>query len=256
VADRARSLSFERIADSYDATRGGEERGAAFADSLRAWLPSSGRILEVGVGTGAVAATLHRDGYDIVGVDLSPAMLARAADRLGARVAVADVHRLPLASDSMAGAYATWVLHVVADPAAVLAEVARVLRTGGVFVAILSTPGEVSTDVDRLLRDLQARLRGERADAPERIEAHAVAAGFELIGRAEVPNQPHGLVPNEIVERIHQRTYSVLFDVDEQTWQTEVEPVVAALRALPDPDRARIHTDRYPLLAFRLPTTG
>ncbi|MCI0689164.1 MAG: class I SAM-dependent methyltransferase [Sporichthyaceae bacterium] len=251
MADRARSLSFERIADRYDVTRGGEERGAAFAAGIEPWLPDGGPILEVGVGTGAVAATLHRNGHDIVGVDLSPAMLARAVDRIGPRVAVADAHRLPIASGSMAAAYLVWVLHVVADPGAVLAEVTRVLRPGGVFVAILARPTEVSVDVDRLLRAMAERLRGSPVDEPDGVIALGRAAGLEPIGRAEVASKPYELVPTEVAARIYDRTYSALWDVDEQTWQAEVEPVVAALRELPDPHRARINTDPYPLLAFR-----
>ena len=250
------SLSFERIAERYDATRGGEERGAAFAAGIRPWLPGPGPILEVGVGTGAVALALQQTGLDVLGVDLSPAMLSKAADRLGSRVAVADVHRLPFATGSMAGTYATWLLHLVADPGAVLAEVARVLRPGGTFVAILSTPTELVTDVDRLVRGMQARLRGERADLAERIVSLAAGAGFELAGRAEVANEARGTVPSKVVEHIRQQTYSALWDLDDAVWQAEVEPTIAALRALPDPDRARIHQDRYPLLAFKLAVAG
>lgn len=256
MAESTPSLSFERIAETYDQTRGGEERGAAFAAGIRPWLPDRGPILEVGVGTGAVALALQRDGLDILGVDLSPGMLVKAAERLGPRVAVADAHRLPVATGSIAGGYAAWVLHVVADPGAVLAEVARVLRPGGVFVAILSTPTEMVTDVDRLLRAMQARLRGERTDSPERVVGLARAAGLELAGRTEVANELHGTVPAEVIERIYERAYSVLWELDEATWQAEVEPTVAAVRALPDPDGPRIHRDHYPLLAFRLPATG
>ena len=134
MADSSASLSFERVAECYDATRGGEERGGAFATGIRPWLPDDGPILEIGVGTGAVAVALRRAGLDVIGVDLSPGMLAKALDRIGPRVAVADAHRLPIVTGSMAAVYATWVLHVVADPSAVLAEVARVLRPGGTFV--------------------------------------------------------------------------------------------------------------------------
>ncbi|HKA68654.1 MAG TPA: class I SAM-dependent methyltransferase [Actinomycetes bacterium] len=250
------SLSFERIAESYDATRGGEKRGAAFAAGIRPWLPGRGPILEVGVGTGTVALALRRDGLDVLGVDLSPAMLARAAQRLGPRVGVADAQRLPIATGSMSGVYATWVLHVVADPGAVLSEVARVLRPDGAFVAVLSTPMQLVTDVDRLLRRMQARLRGERADTPERISSLAAAAGLELAGRADIANEMHETVPTEVVERIYDRTYSILWDLDDATWQAEVEPTVAALRALPAPGRARVHQDHYPLLVFRLPAAG
>src|SRR5262245_65957371 len=108
------SLSFERIAESYDQTRGGEERGAAFASGIRPWLPRKGSILEVGVGTGAVALALRQDGLDVVGVDLSPGMLVRAAERLGPRVAVADEQVVPIATGTIAGASATRVSDGVA----------------------------------------------------------------------------------------------------------------------------------------------
>ncbi|HEY6596686.1 MAG TPA: methyltransferase domain-containing protein, partial [Asanoa sp.] len=71
------SLPFDRVADRYDATRGGEERGRALADAVQPWL-APGRTLEVGVGTGLVAAELRARGFDVYGVDLAPAMVARA----------------------------------------------------------------------------------------------------------------------------------------------------------------------------------
>jgi len=72
---------------------------------------SGGPVLEVGVGTGRVAAAVARAGIDVVGVDVSPAMLARARDRLerdgvGDRVELIEgdmrrldlpAHRFPLA---------------------------------------------------------------------------------------------------------------------------------------------------------------
>ncbi len=50
----------------------------------KTWAPSpaGGRILELGCGSGRVLAPLIRDGHRVVGVDLSAAMLARAAARL------------------------------------------------------------------------------------------------------------------------------------------------------------------------------
>ena len=48
-----------------------------------------GSVLEVGVGTGAVMIALRERGHPVVGVDLSPAMLALAQPRLGLGVAVA-----------------------------------------------------------------------------------------------------------------------------------------------------------------------
>lgn len=52
--------------------------------------------------------------------------------------------------------------------------------------------------------------------------------------------------------QIEGRICSTLFDVDEQTWAAVVEPVLARLRALPDPDRPRTRRNRHPLVVHPL----
>ena len=50
---------YDAVAEHYDASRGGEQRGADFASELDARLPNgTGPVLEVGVGTGVVALGL------------------------------------------------------------------------------------------------------------------------------------------------------------------------------------------------------
>ena len=78
---RKESISFDRIADRYDATRGGLERGKAVADAIAPHLTDSQRVLEVGIGTGAVAVAMADMGRDVVGIDISPEMLHRAHSR-------------------------------------------------------------------------------------------------------------------------------------------------------------------------------
>ena len=53
-----RPVTFDRVADSYDETRGGLERGREGAAVLAGPLPAGGPLLEIGVGTGLVAAGL------------------------------------------------------------------------------------------------------------------------------------------------------------------------------------------------------
>ena len=84
------SIVFDRIADSYDDTRGGMERGRTVAAALHRMLPPGGPLLEVGVGTGLVAAALTELGRSPVGVDLSRPMLARARTRVPGRLALGD----------------------------------------------------------------------------------------------------------------------------------------------------------------------
>jgi ubiquinone/menaquinone biosynthesis C-methylase UbiE len=63
-------------------------------------------------------------------------MLQRAlAEAPGLPLLRADVARLPFAHASLAGAHAGAALHMWPDPDAAIAEVGRVLRPGGVFVA-------------------------------------------------------------------------------------------------------------------------
>ena len=51
------SICFDRIADRYEETRGGMERGKRFASYLWPHLRTSRPVLEIGVGSGVVAST-------------------------------------------------------------------------------------------------------------------------------------------------------------------------------------------------------
>jgi ubiquinone/menaquinone biosynthesis C-methylase UbiE len=95
----------------------------------------SERVLIVGIGTGQDLPLLP-GGVDVVGVDLSSAMLARArrrADALGLTVdlELADASQLDVPTAWFDVAILNLVLSVVPDPRAVLRETMRVLRPGG-----------------------------------------------------------------------------------------------------------------------------
>ena len=104
------------------------------------------RVLEVGCGSAACSRWLRTAGADAVALDLSGGMLARA-DALNASTGVAvrllqaDAGALPLADASFDLACSAYGgLPFVADARAVLAEVRRVLRPGGRFVASVNHP--------------------------------------------------------------------------------------------------------------------
>ena len=106
---------------------------------------SGGPVLELAVGTGRLAVPLAADGFDVTGVDLDPAMLARAraaADGAGARVArrvrlVEDDARTVRLAD--AGSYrlaaiplnSIFLMGTRADQAASVATLAAHLAPGG-----------------------------------------------------------------------------------------------------------------------------
>ena len=104
------------------------------------------RVVEVGCGSAPCARWLRREGADAVALDLSGGMLARAAElnrATGIEVPLlqADVGALPLATGSVDLACSAFGgLPFVADVEGALAEVARVLRPGGRFVASVNHP--------------------------------------------------------------------------------------------------------------------
>ncbi|MFD7154790.1 Maf family nucleotide pyrophosphatase [Kribbella sp. NPDC059898] len=124
----------ESVASTYDETRGGTTRAQAAAYAIDELLPKGSRVLELAVGTGIVGAELVALGNLVHGFDLSTAMLRRANVRLPGHVAAADAARLPVADRRCDAVVAVWLLHLLDDSEPVIAEVARVLRTDGVFI--------------------------------------------------------------------------------------------------------------------------
>jgi demethylmenaquinone methyltransferase/2-methoxy-6-polyprenyl-1,4-benzoquinol methylase len=99
------------------------------------------RILDVATGTGMVAAELlGRADCTVVGVDQSAEMLARARTRFATEegspsprieLRQAQAEQLPFPDASFDALSFTYLLRYVEDPAATLAELARVVRPGG-----------------------------------------------------------------------------------------------------------------------------
>jgi demethylmenaquinone methyltransferase / 2-methoxy-6-polyprenyl-1,4-benzoquinol methylase len=103
-----------------------------------------GHVLDVATGTGLVAAELVRHGFDVTGVDQSPGMLARANERFGGDITLveASAEQLPFADDTFDHLTFTYLLRYVDDPGATLAELARVVRPGGVVASLeFGVPG-------------------------------------------------------------------------------------------------------------------
>jgi demethylmenaquinone methyltransferase/2-methoxy-6-polyprenyl-1,4-benzoquinol methylase len=101
--------------------------------------PTDGqRLLDVATGTGMVAAELlRRADCAVVGIDQSPQMLAAARARFAGRprsqieLLEGQAEALPFEDRSCDGLTFTYLLRYVEDPAATVAELARVVRPGG-----------------------------------------------------------------------------------------------------------------------------
>ena len=132
------------------------------------WLniPQGGVALDVGSGPGNVTASLARaagpDGLAL-GVDISEPMLARAVrNEAGPQVGFikADAQQLPLRDNTVDAVVSTAVLQLIPNPAAALAEMARVLRPGGRLAIMVPTAGRFA-QLAQLLPSVGAHIFGD-----------------------------------------------------------------------------------------------
>jgi septum formation protein len=185
--DKPRKLRYDEAeAARYDETRGGIDRAQAAAEAIQHLLPKGGRVLELAVGTGLIAAELVAQGNLVHGVDLAPAMLQRARVRLPGHVATADAMRLPIADRRCDAVLAIWLLHLVDDSDQVLAEAARVLRPDGVFITTTEKSESTRYAAGRTANDQRAE------DSLPLLIARAAAHGLYLDGATAFPGPARG----------------------------------------------------------------
>jgi ArsR family transcriptional regulator len=155
AAERAREASdaFRRHGMDWDEMRALGLPAGAVEDALLAALPERiGALLDIGAGTGRLLELVAPRAERALGVDMSRDMLALARARLAERgladraaVRQADMYRLPFADASFDAVTMQMVLHYAEDPAAALAEAARVLKPCGLLlVADLAPHGEAA----------------------------------------------------------------------------------------------------------------
>lgn len=140
------SPDFGRVADIYDATRSlPPKEMLSVMDALTGLLPAASRVADVGVGTGRFARPLEERGYDVVGVDISPRMMAKAREKGVTGLLFADVHRMPFRDEVFDTALLVHILHLVRDWTVVVRESARVSRGTVVSVVEVGIPGDSAT---------------------------------------------------------------------------------------------------------------
>jgi SAM-dependent methyltransferase len=160
---------FDEISPVYDATREPLEATAveAITSVLRGW--GVRRLVEVGVGTGRVAAPLAAKGFEVTGVDASRGMLARAREKGIPRLVRGSAYHLPFDARALDAALFVHVLHILDEPAAAIAEGCRVSLLGA--VALVRPPSAGAEDRDQELRPRRiviGLLRQDGVVLPER----------------------------------------------------------------------------------------
>lgn len=138
---------FDRSSVYYAARRGQEfgfQTQLRIVDRMLAG--GSGRVMDLGCGSGAALPHLRQRGFDVVGVDFSPDMLAHArqqfADDERVTFCRSDAESLPFASESFDHLVCLGLLEYLHTHERAVGEAARVLRPGG--TAVFSIPNGIS----------------------------------------------------------------------------------------------------------------
>ncbi len=166
-ADRAAAaeLYFASHAKDWDELRSlhiaESEVEAAIARALDAGGRPVGRLVDIGTGTGRMLSLFGPHASHALGVDRSPEMLRLARVKLAeaglasAELRQGDMYALPLASACADTVILHQLLHYAQQPAAAVAEAARLLAPGGRLLIVDFAPHDRE---ELRSRDAHARL--------------------------------------------------------------------------------------------------
>jgi SAM-dependent methyltransferase len=182
-----------------------ERRSRMVLDQVGAWLPNEGPVLDLGSGTGHLSARLQRErGLEVIPADVTDIHVVGRPP-----VLVAD-GILPFADGTCSAALLGFVLAYPNDPAAVLAEVARVTRGPIILVQTLHASRfgyawlrvrefvwtvlafHVSKALGYVPRGARYTLDTRRFYTAESLQRDLMAAGLRVRARRERPVAPSG----------------------------------------------------------------
>lgn len=186
---------FDAVAPAWDTLRGGFFTPAMRDDAIaRANLAPSADVADIGTGTGFVIEGLRGRVRRIVGFDANDAMLAEARRKFSAAPEItferAESLALPAADASFDAVFANMYLHHTPDPAAAIAEMARLLRPGGRLVIT-----DLDTHSETWMREAMADrwLGFERADIARWFRAAGLSPSIDCAaGTCDCSDTPTG----------------------------------------------------------------
>lgn len=174
------------------------ERNGAFVHGLAGgvleWLNAQmGEfILDLGCGDGQLTQRIAATGAHVLGVDASQEMVVEARER-GIEAEQANAESLPFHDATFDAVFSNAALHWVRDQDAMLAQVHRVLKPGGRFVAEMGGHGNIAAIRVALMAVLDRHGYGDREDGvnyyptaenyAERLRRH----GFKVEQMAVIP---------------------------------------------------------------------
>jgi ubiquinone/menaquinone biosynthesis C-methylase UbiE len=167
---RAAAVGFARSADAYE--RGRPEYPEAAVGHVVAGLPPGAVVLDLAAGTGKLTRPLLAAGLEVIAVE--PVAEMRAALPAGARALAGTAEAIPLEDAAVDGVTVGQAFHWF-DGDAALAEIARVLRPGG-LLALLWNRRVLEDPLNQAIEDLVGPYRGD-------VPSHRTGAWREAFGR-------------------------------------------------------------------------
>jgi SAM-dependent methyltransferase len=139
MQDKAKEVAFfDRFAadDDYDVFL--PEAKARIIDGFvrLSGLSTGARVIDMGCGSGAFTGLLAERGYNVSGIDIAPKLIALARAKFpNIEFFAGDAEIMPFEASTFDGVLLSGLAHHFPDPRRLAAEVGRVLKTGGRFVA-------------------------------------------------------------------------------------------------------------------------
>jgi SAM-dependent methyltransferase len=215
------TVSFDRIADRYDTTRGyPDEVMKDILQALERTLDRKKRILDAGVGTARFAKPLQDIGFDVIGIDISKRMLAKARGKGAENLFRGDLCDMPFRDDTFGTTMSIHVLHLISTWRCALVEIGRVTTDNFISVAFNkeeSPAEELRRLYDQICADLGYRVRHpglRERELPDLLEPDSAS----VITLHEHPIDVQGMIDD-----FETRTYSSQWMVPEEIHEQAIE---------------------------------
>lgn len=214
-------ISFDRVAEKYDATRGYPE--SIMDDILNALdhrLRPDELILDAGMGTGRFAKPLQARGYQVVGIDIAQRMIMKAREKGVKGIFRADLLALPFRDLVFDKTISIHVLHLIKDWRDALREIGRVTKDEFVSVAFNkeeSPAQEIRNAYDRTCEELGHVIRhpGMRErELPDVLQPDDVRP---------IVLHEHQVDVRSLIQEFEMRTYSSQWTVPEEIHEEAIE---------------------------------
>lgn len=215
-------LSFDRVAQDYDATRFlPESVREAVVEQMVAigGLTPGDWVVDAGTGTGRFALPIARRGVRVLGIDVSRRMMGQLLHkRPPANLALmqADLRQLPVRSRCAKAVLVAHVLHLIADWRTVLQECRRVLGTRGVLFLLYEEGKRFP------VREYYLALAGERGLLRPVLGTRRADEVLDFMGQmgGAVTLIEHPALQwrarrthREVLQEVEKRTYSQLWEI-------------------------------------------